>query len=73
MQHCSGDDTLMGSAPVWASVIILLVIGFVVGLMIGVLVMHYQQKRWKRAIVASRGPQNAAGDAAPDSEVQIAR
>ena len=73
MQHCSGDDTLMGSAPVWASVIILLVIGFVVGLMVGVLLMHYRQKRWKRAVAASRGLQSAAGDAAPDSEVQQAQ
>lgn len=50
MQHCSATDGLIGAAPVWASIIILLVIGFVVGCITGFLAAMSRQKKMTRHI-----------------------
>ena len=45
VQRCSGSDDLLGAAPMWLSVIIFILIGFVVGGITGfVIALRRQQK-----------------------------
>jgi hypothetical protein len=43
---CSGSDKLMGAAPMWLSVIIILLMGFVAGVLTGVFATQYRQRKW---------------------------
>ena len=48
LQRCSGSDLLLGAAPMWLSVIILVLIGFVVGSVTGFLLALKRQQKMIR-------------------------
>ena len=56
LQDCSGTDKLMGQAPMWLSVIIILIIGFVAGVLVGVFATQYRQRRWMQRSIGGPDP-----------------
>ena len=48
LQRCSGSDLLLGAAPMWVSVIIFILIGFVVGGVTGFLLAFRRQQKMIR-------------------------
>ena len=65
-QHCSGSDTLIGAAPMWLSVIILLLIGFTVGCISGVMAALHRQRK----MIRHTGPETPINT---DDEVHFSR
>ena len=46
----------MGDAPMWLSVIIILLIGFVTGVLVGGFATQYRQRRWMQRSIAGPDP-----------------